>query len=174
MGFAERGQGQRGPNDILVLDCSSTDAKRWDGLLVEDVERDTQLQDRKTRIRHEREKTFTTPLPQHVVDAFIDARRTVFSRVSTEEQSSARALERDLERTEVNRESRIHSGRIASRSDGSTNRDHFEDLCSSRKDSEEDSVEKAVEAQVRKAREQRNKVLDQGMERIVRKGKGDN
>ncbi|SDJ27068.1 hypothetical protein SAMN04487926_14038 [Paraburkholderia steynii] len=165
---------KRGPNDILVLDCSSTDAKRWDGLLVEDVERGTQIQDRKTRIRHEREKTFITPLPQHIVDAFIDARRTVFSRVSTEEQSSDRAFERDLERTEVNTESRVHSGRVAKRTDSPEKSDHFDDSHPSQEDREEDSVEKAVEAQMRKAREARKKVLDRGMETIVRKGKEGN
>jgi hypothetical protein len=161
---------KRSPGDLIELECSPTDAQRWHGLLLEDVESDLRTQDLKTKIRDERKKTFTTPLASHVVDSFIQSRRRIQNRVRSEDQATARAAEKQLERYEAAEAARLHAGHVAARSwDGQegqqdTNVGHAERQQSNEQPSPGDV---AVEQQVRAARERLKRELREGMDKII-------
>ncbi|MEM5299428.1 hypothetical protein VSR82_34595 [Burkholderia sp. JPY481] len=161
---------KRGPGDIVRLECSPTDAQRWYGLLLEDVESDLRTQDLKTKIQKAREKTFTTPLPSHIIDSFIQSRRTVRNRVRSEEQAIARAAEKELERYEATEEARLRADHVEARNwDGQEEQqDRNIERAGRQQSSEEHSSENvAVEQQVRAARERLNRELREGMEKII-------
>jgi hypothetical protein len=161
---------KRSPGDIVLLECSSTDAQRWHELLLEDVELDLRVQDSKTKIRHERKKTFLTPLPSHVVDSFIQSRRTVRNRVSSEEQASARAAEKELEKYEAAEEARIHAGKVAGKSLSRQEGLNSQRTKTEPRETQPNAEDLAVEQQVLAAQDRLKQELREGMDKIIRGG----
>ncbi|MFM0052184.1 hypothetical protein [Caballeronia grimmiae] len=106
---------RRGPGDIVKLECSVTDRARWNRLLAEDVDFDVAIDDRKTRIRDARYRTFNKPLPDFIVDSLIKQRRTVYRRAAelgAEVGAVARGKERERERRELFEASRKLSEQV--------------------------------------------------------------
>ncbi|MBB5460253.1 hypothetical protein [Paraburkholderia sp. Cpub6] len=161
---------KRSPGDMILLECSPTDTRRWHGLLREDVEIDLRIQDLKTKVRDERKKTFTTPLKGLVMDALLQSRRTVRNRVRSEDQAAARAAEKRLERCQETEEARLHADHVAARSWGGDegqkigNVENVECQQSNEQLSAEDLM---VEQQVREARERLKRELREGMDKII-------
>ncbi|ANB76310.1 hypothetical protein AYM40_29120 [Paraburkholderia phytofirmans OLGA172] len=158
---------KRSPGDIVLLECSPTDAQRWRGLVVEDVELDLGVQDSKTKIRHERKKTFSTPLPGHVVDSFINSRHTVRNRLSSGEQATARAAEGKLEKYEAAERARLHAGKVAARSVSGHEGADRQPVQTASRDTQTSAEDREVEQQVRAARDQAKRDLREGMAKII-------
>lgn len=159
---------KRGPGDFVKLLCSATDRERWDTLHAEDVEFSLRESDQQTRIVDERKKTFTAPLPSYVTDLLINARKTVFGRVSEEDQSIARSDERAQEKREARAESRANSERVSSDRDPAIS--SVEAVGDSSGGAKKHPVDdEGLEEEVRVARADRERLRREGMKKFLGK-----
>ncbi|WP_093647119.1 hypothetical protein [Paraburkholderia aspalathi] len=156
---------KRGPGDIVVLHCSSTDRERWDNLHAEEVEFDLRAADQKTRIRDTRRKTFAGRVPGHVMDTLIQA-RTAIHAASGGARVQARAEERERETREALAASREKAVLVEANSE-TERRANNPNLQPEGNATSQSVDDKLIDQQVRLARELREKNLREGMDKFL-------